>query len=522
MIPVKTDILVIGGGLAGRRCAEEASKKCKVILISDGSGASPYVHGINVPLFAEDTVECFIEDTMRSGRYQNKKELVKVLCEESIRLTEEFSFDKKNGEYVLLQPLGAAYPRVAGIQGRTGVHVLNSINRDPKFTELHHVRAMRLICEKAKDAANKTDRSDAGRVTGAYCFDTVKKEWFLIEAKAVVLACGGFGGIFPFSTNSPDIGGEGIAMAYEAGARLLDMEFIQYEPSVAVWPPKLKGKSVITTMLYEGAVIRNGNGERFMDERVDKDVLSKIIYQEINSGKGTKNGGVYYDMTGVGAEMLHEKYEDYYRRYASVGIDISKEPVEIAPGPHTTMGGIEIDEKCCTNVQGLFACGEVTGGLHGANRLGGNAGLEILVFGKIAGKSAAEYAAAVKEVEWERCPTDEMNFDRTAFDDTSYRKLLEDALVKGLNVVRNESDMKSALAVMEQIMLATHDRKGCFTARRLYCDALTAYLALTAATTRKQSIGSHVRADESKENRRYRIILQNKNNHLQIEREYLE
>ena len=363
MRTVQTDVLVIGGGLAGMCAAREAAKSCRVTLLADGGGASPYIHGINIPLATEDSVDCFIADTMKSGRQQSQKALVEKLCGESLALVDELPFDRTKDGYALLKPLGSTHPRVAGIQGRTGVYILKEIEKNRKFDILRHTRAMELI---------KKDNS----VVGARCFDTRKKLWFSITAKAVVLACGGFGGIFPFSTNSVDIGGDGIAMAYDAGAELCDMEFIQFEPTVAVAPKEIQGKSIITTMLYEGAVICNKDGKRFMDERVDKDVLSRGIWQEIKNGGGTENGGVYFDMTGVGKEMLCSKYPDYYKRYSNVGIDIAKTPVEIAPGAHTTMGGVCINTKCETTVNGLFACGEVAGGLHGANRLGGNAGLE--------------------------------------------------------------------------------------------------------------------------------------------------
>ena len=212
----------------------------------------------------------------------------------------------------------------------------------------------------------------------------------------MILATGGFGRLFPESTNSADIGGDGCAMASLAGCGLTDMEFIQFEPSAAVWPPELSGKSIITTMFYEGAVLRGGDGKRFMDERVSKDVQSKAIAEQILKGNTTPHGGVWFDATAVPDHLWDTVYKPYLDRYLKYGIDMRKEPVEIAPAAHTTCGGVIVDENCRTGVPGLIACGEVTGGLHGANRLGGNAGLETMVFGRVAGKTAME--------EFKSCP----------------------------------------------------------------------------------------------------------------------
>ena len=499
---MKTDILVIGGGLAGLRCAQEAAKSCGVLLISGGNGASPYIHGVNVPLHKDDSAELFEEDTLKSGRYQNDRRLVRVLCENSLSLAEEFSFDKSGGEYSLLKPLGSSLPRVASINEKTGLGIIKGINENRRFSELKNTRAMRLL-------------RNNGKVCGARCFDIAKKQWFNIYAKATVLATGGFAGIYPFSTNSPDIGGDGIAMAFDAGAELCDMEFIQFEPTAAVSPRRIRGKSVITTMLYEGAVMRNCRRERFMDERVNKDELSLGIFREILSGNGTADGGVFYDMTGVDEKLLLTKYKDYFKRYADCGIDIRKEYAEIAPAPHTALGGVVTDERCRTRVDGLFACGEVTGGLHGANRLGGNAGLETLIFGKIAGRSAAEYALRVAG----ECFEDEETADDKAFDDTADRSGLEKLLESSLNVIRCEKDMKELLSYAKALVSKLKDAGESYSARRLYNDAYTAYLAALSAMERKESVGCHIRSDGEVAKERYRIILKNDRGNVSAEKQ---
>ncbi len=499
---MKTDILVIGGGLAARRCAHEAAKGAKTLLISDGAGASPYIHALNVPLLAEDSVECLMEDTLRAGAYQNDQELVKVLCRKSLSLIDEFSFDKKNGEYDLLKPLGSSCPRAAAINGFAGPSVLREIEREKKFDELRGVRALKL---KVKN----------GRVGGAYCFDRAKKKWFFINAKTVVVAAGGFSGIYPFSTNSRDIGGDGAALCLEAGARLCDMEFIQFEPSCAVYPPKLIGKSVSTAMLTEGAVIRNGEGKRLTkrDGCVQKDALSRCIYNEIANGKSSPHMGVYFDATGVNPEeLLHGRYSAYFRRYADAGIDISKEYMEIAPAPHTSMGGVRINPHCETDIEGLYACGEVCGGIHGANRLGGNAGLEVLVFGRIAGESCLQYALShdyASDIDFEEA-------DRE-FGFAHRRTELENILKNCLNVVRNGADLMRGARRLEELIRETPFDFS-FEQARLHNDLMCAYAAVMSAYERKGSVGSHERIDSIEENEKYTVEFMLKNGIPKINR----
>jgi len=500
---MKTDVLVIGGGLSGRLCAQTASEECEVTLVSDGNGASPYIHGINIPLDKRDSVEIFTEDTLKSGRYICDKKLVDILCKGSLDITEEYCFDKKDGEYALLQPVGSSYPRVAGIGGRTGACIMTDINRSKSFFELKQTRATELI---VKD----------NTVIGARLYDKNKNKFFSVYAKAVVLATGGFGGIFPFSTNSSDIGGDGIAMAYNAGAALCDMEFIQFEPSAAVYPPSLRGKSIITTMFYEGAVLRNKYGDRFTDEKVNKDELAVAIFNEVAKGNGTENGGVYFDMTAVPKNLLTNQYKDYYNRYINAGIDISQTPVEVSAAPHTTLGGVRINEKCETSVHGLFACGEVAGGIHGANRLGGNAGLEVLVFGKLAGKSAAAYAKTAKHNFFEQ--SDEpLAYTADTNEIEDMRRELESAS-KELGVIRNGKGLMKAISVADTIISKTKSRNS-FMSRCLYNDALCLYISLNCALYRKSSIGCHIREDSIAENKSYRVIARSVNGKLSMGKE---
>ncbi len=499
---MRTDVLIIGGGVTARRAAAILAEKYSVTLICDGAGASPYIHGLNVPLSPLDSEELFLRDSLESGKGQNDKALVATLVRGSLDVIKEFedSFDKNSdGSFDLLKPLGSSVPRVAGIGGRTGVKILKELTDGKKYTELQRTRALRLITQ-------------AGRVAGVLAFDKTRGAFFKISASAVLIASGGFGGIFPFSTNSPDIGGDGAAMAYLSGAELVDMEFIQYEPTVAVSPEKIIGKSIITTMLFEGAVIRNKDGVRFMDEKVGKDALSEGIYREILRGGGTERGAVYYDMTAVPEDMLLGKYRDYFERYQRVGIDIRKTPVEICPAPHTTMGGIKIDSSARTNIVGLFAAGEAAGGVHGANRLGGNAGLEVLVFGDIAGRSISEFLAENLNTGADIDENSDTEYTPdTAWDNKYERAELHKILSSALGVIKSKSSLLSAHSGIEKILGRAKEHENSYSGIRLYNDALTASLAVKSALAREESLGSHIREDSKKaDSRKYRLILSRK------------
>lgn len=527
----KTDVLIIGTGLSGLMCARSLNKKkpgTKILMLGNGLGASPYVHGFNMPpLNPEDSTAAFEKDTFLGGREQSKPELVKLLCEgpeKLLPILDELGieFNRKGGQYSLIRPLGCSYPRVASVGNHTGVAIMNAIRAEfaaaDNITEVQDTRALRLLCRD-------------GRVMGALCYSVKENRFFYVAAEAVVLACGGFCNIYPFSTNMGDIGGDGIAMAFGAGARLIDMEFIQFEPSAAVAPPALRGKSVITTMFYEGAVLRNKNGERFMlgyskdGECVNKDVQAKCIFKEIKEGRGTENGGVYFDCTGVGRERLNEQYDSYVKRYADVGIDIATTPFEIAPAPHTSLGGAEVDTACRTSVDGLFACGEMVGGLHGANRLGGNAGLETMVFGRIAGEGVADFLCGADK--------NEADADETAdfVDDTlsllgeipvtdeflaDTRARMQKILLDKLNVLRCGDELADAIDELGDLMgefdersLADAPADLAFRTVRLVNDLQTAYLLALAAYERQGSNGCHVRTDSIEEKEKYRVVLQN-------------
>ena len=381
----ETDVLVVGGGLAGWRAAEAAvGAGASVTLVANGAGNSPDIHAINVPVRHDDSPGRFIEDTLASGRGGCDRALVEVLCRESVKLLDEFPFDRDaDGTCKAIQPLGCSVPRCVSIGHRIGAWALSKIKRELSGkVSVIQARVTKII----QNCSLFTIRYSLGDDDAS------------VKGRSIVIATGGWCGKYDFSDNPPELRGDGIEMARSLGAAVRDMDAVQYEPTVALAPERLRGIPVITTMLHEGATFRNRDGAEFLaDRHANKDEISRAIFAEIEAGRGV-DGGVWYDATGVPREMLETRYADTVRRYAAAGVDITREPMLVAPAPHTSLGGIVIDARCRvlradgSAIPGLFAAGEVTGGVHGLNRLGGNAGTETLVFGRIAGGQAARFA----------------------------------------------------------------------------------------------------------------------------------
>ena len=383
------DVLVIGGGLAGWRAAEAAVKRgASVALVANGPGNSPDIHAINVPVREDDSVERFIDDTLRSGRGGCDRALVETLCRESVKLADEFPFDRNlDGSYKLLQPLGCSVPRCVSVDHWIGAYALAKIKRD--------------LSGKIEMVKGRVTALSFNSKLSTFSFQLGDHD-SPCEARTVVIATGGWCGKYDFSDNPPELRGDGIDMAVKLGAATRDMDQVQYEPTVALAPERVRCIPVITTMLFDGATFRNAKGEEFLsDKHANKDEISRAIFAEIEAGRGS-DGGVWFDATQVTRGILDTTYIDTVKRYEAAGVDIHRESMLVAPAPHTSLGGLVIDTHCRvlrtdgTPIPGLFAAGEVTGGIHGFNRIGGNAGTETLVFGRIAGEEAASFAEGGK------------------------------------------------------------------------------------------------------------------------------
>ena len=399
---IKSDVLIIGSGGAGSRAAIEVSKHgLKPLIVSKGlsfkSGCTGMAEGGYNAVFSsvdpEDTKKTHFEDTLKGGAYLNDKALVEILVDEAPdRLIdlENFGalFDRTNTCQINQRPFGGQTFRRTCFQGdRTGHEIITALKEEITKRNIETIEEVMITSLILNTEENK--------VIGAIGLNLKDSITIFFQAKSVILASGGAGQLFPITSNTSQKNGDGYALSWRVGCDLIDMEEIQFHPTGMITPESKKGVLVTEAVRAEGGILLNNKNERFMKkydsrgELATRDVVARSIYQEISEGRGTKNGGVYLDISGLNDDIIDEKLETMVLQFEDVGVDIKNEPMEVAPTAHHFMGGVKIDEEAKTTVSNLYAAGEVAGGVHGANRLGGNALAETQVFGKIAGESAA-------------------------------------------------------------------------------------------------------------------------------------
>ncbi|WP_209732308.1 fumarate reductase (CoM/CoB) subunit TfrA [Methanococcus voltae] len=549
---MKTDILIIGGGGAAARACVEASStdlNVNILIASKGlfgkSGCTVMAEGgYNAVLNAEDSYEKHYMDTMKGGAYINNSELVKILVENSpkeLKNLEKFGclFDRKNEkneeneEYINNNPYnrfkkaqrafgGQSFNRTCYAGDRTGHEIMTGlmefIGKLDNVNIMEEVMALKLIL----DNENKT-------CIGAIFLNLITGEIFPIYAKSVILATGGAGQIYPITSNPVQKVGDGYAMAYEIGLDLIDMEMVQFHPTGVVG----KGTLVTEAVRGEGGILYNKNRERFMEkydpkkmELSTRDVVAKAIYNEVVNLDNGHNGGVYLDVTHLDSEVIEKKLETMFKQFMNLGVDIRKEPMIVAPTAHHFMGGIVINTDCETAIGGLFACGEIAGGIHGANRLGGNALADTQVFGAIAGKNAVNYIKKdnfVSNVENEnedekedsktinlelKKVNDEIKLKKECQNDyedekLNYSKLineLRNIMWKYVSIVKNEKGLYKALAELDILSEKSKNLnvKGLYDVQKYFefkNMVLVSELVIKSALYRKESRGAHYRDD---------------------------
>jgi succinate dehydrogenase / fumarate reductase, flavoprotein subunit len=440
----KYDVLIIGAGGAGLRAAVEARElglrvaiickslfgKAHTVMAEGGAAAS--MGNVN----DNDNWQVHFRDTMRGGKFLNHYRMAEIHAKEAPDRIWELElwgalFDRtKEGKISQRNFGGHEYPRLAHVGDRTGLELIRTMQQ-------------RIVALQQKDAKDYGDAQinmkvfaevtitdilkENGKVAGAYGYRRENGEEVLFEAPAVVIATGGVGKTFKITSNSWEGTGDGHALALKAGANLVDMEFLQFHPTGMVWPPSVRGILVTESVRGEGGVLTNSNGERFMfkyipdvfkdkyadnEEEADRwyldqdnnrrppellprDEVARAINTEVKSGRGSEHGGVYLDVSKrIPAEVIKKRLPSMWHQfYELAGVDITKEAMEVGPTCHYVMGGVEVDadSTAAVGVPGLFAAGEVAGGMHGSNRLGGNSLSDLLVFGRRAGIGAAEY-----------------------------------------------------------------------------------------------------------------------------------
>jgi len=398
------DVLIIGAGGAGLRAAIEATErglsvglvsksllgKAHTVMAEGGIAAS--VGNVD----PDDSWQTHFMDTMRSGKFLNNWRMAEIFAKEApqrvIELEQWGAVFNRTAEGQISQRAfgGHTYRRLCHVGDRTGLEMIRTLQEKILATET------KVYMETTVTKLFKKD----GRVVGALAYTRESGKFIHFRAKAVVMATGGWGRIYKVTSNSWESSGDGVILAYDAGAELVDMEMVQFHPTGMVWPPGVRGLLVTEGVRGEGGVLRNSEGERYMEnydqekmELSTRDVVARANYTEVTEGRGSEHGGVYLDITHLGYNNIMKKLPTMHEQFLKLAdIDISQEPMEVFPTIHYTMGGIKVDaETCATTVPGLFAAGEVAGGLHGANRLGGNSLSDLLVFGRRAGEGAAEY-----------------------------------------------------------------------------------------------------------------------------------
>lgn len=374
------DVLIVGGGLAGCCAAETIGSESNFsVLVADaGAMASTEIMGFSAPANPGDSEELFLRDILRAGGGGNDPELARILAShamDELRHAEKLGirFDRKaddSATYDMVNALGSSCPRVVHSGTTTGRELLAKLAISTVRMKIIHLLKI------------------GARVAGA-----IAEDGTIIHAKAVILAGGGFAGLWKFSTWSKKLRGDALLLAMQAGAEVRDLGIVQFEPTVTVAPTALAGFPVITTVLNEGARLSDRNGKMLLPAGSPvpgKRQLAKIIQHAIDQNLEP----VRYDLSNVPEGLFCKKYPEYHRKFLSFFGHWQKVCFEVKPGAHTTLGGIVIEpDASVRHVPGLFAAGECVGGIHGKDRLGGNAGLEVLVFGHLAGRSAIRYVA---------------------------------------------------------------------------------------------------------------------------------
>ncbi|MDO9044436.1 MAG: fumarate reductase (CoM/CoB) subunit TfrA [Methanobacteriaceae archaeon] len=532
----KCDVLIIGSGGAGCRAAIEVSNhNLKPIIVSKGlsfkSGCTGMAEGGYNAVFAyvdcDDNTQVHYEDTLKGGGFINGPELARILVEESPERLVDLEnygamFDRQESGELDQRPFGGQTFRRTCFQGdRTGHEMITALKEEVirrEITTLDEIMITALIMDE-----------DRKKVQGAVGLSLKDSKIIIFQAKSTILATGGAGQIYPVTSNTVQKGGDGFALAWNAGADLIDMEQVQFHPTGMVYPDSRKGVLVTEAVRGEGGILADKGGNRFMgnyDSRMElatRDIVARAIYNEIREGRGTENGGVFLDVTHLDPELIEEKLETMLLQFQDVGVDIRKEPMEVAPTAHHFMGGVKIDENGHSNVENLFAAGEVTGGVHGANRLGGNALADTQVFGERAGKAAAENALksddgfnqAFVEKEEKRI---ESKIQEGDIPPQQLKKELQETMWNNVAIIRTEQGLRMALRTISQLegqlsrMNVPEESKF----NRYLQDALevenmieTAKMVITAAVLRQESRGAHYREDfpETRDDWKKSIVL---------------
>ena len=547
------DVVIIGAGGAGLRAAVESSASgastaliCKSLLgkahtVMAEGGVAAALRNAD----ARDNWKVHFRDTMRGGKFLNNWRMAQLHAQEAperVRELEQWGavFDRNKDGWMNQRNFGGhQYPRLAHVGDRTGLEIIRTLQDKGVHSGID------VFMEYTVTKLFKVGQGADARIAGCLAYERESGRFHLFEAKAVVLACGGIGKAYKVTSNSWEYTGDGMALAYEAGAELLDMEFVQFHPTGMIWPPSVRGILVTEGVRGEGGILRNSEGERFMfryvpdmfkgdyaeseeevlrwldddkdarrpPELLTRDVVARAILAEVKAGRGSPRGGAFLDISWRDAEYVKKKLPSMYHQFKELaGVDITKEPMEVGPTCHYIMGGVRVDpDSQMTKVPGLFAAGETAAGLHGANRLGGNSLSDLLVFGKRAGEYAAAYA---RENGASHVPPEQVH---AALDDAlaplhrdtgeppaAVHATLQDIMNADVNMIRSGDDLEQAVHALDGLVdrVARVKAEGHLQFNPGWHLAIDLRNMLTvsraiarAALQRTESRGGHTRAD---------------------------
>lgn len=511
---VSCDILVIGGGGAGLRAAIEAHDSgADVLIISKSQKGDPHTvlatGGINGALAMMDPNDNWMihaADTLKEGCFLADYEKVMTLCKNApeaiLELVEWGARFHKEPDGRLTQRFFGAhtYRRTCFFGDQTGKEIIRVL--------MNQVTKRKL--KFADDVFITRILKKNGKVIGALGIDFKKKGSVVFQSKCIILAGGGYSRVYSVSSSRDfENYGEGVALAYDAGAELADMEMVQFHPSGMVWPKKAIGILATEAIRGEGGMLFNVNNDRFLElydpERMElgpRDEVARAIYNEIASGRGTEHGGVWLDVTHLPKERILNRLPKMYQQFKELaGVDITKERMEVAPTAHYSMGGVKTDLEGRTAVEGLFAVGEATSQVHGANRLGGNSLVETLVFGKIVGREAAEFSKQRKLENFE--VKDETEDLFSVKDAVSVRMEIQETMRENVDIIRDAAKMIKALnRIRELKKVFDKSKTGGLKIDENLRRTLEVRAMLTvseaivrSALLRKESRGAHYRSD---------------------------
>jgi succinate dehydrogenase flavoprotein subunit len=521
------DVLIIGAGGAGLRAAIEALAQgarvgvvCKSLLgkahtvMAEGGIAAAMCN-----VDEADDWRTHFRDTMRGGKFLNNWRMAQLHAQEApdrVRELEQWGalFDRTESGDILQRAFGGhTFKRLCHVGDRTGLEMIRTL----QDRGVHQGIDVYMECTVTRLL------KDGDRIAGAFAYWREQGRFVVFKANSIIIATGGIGKAWKITSNSWEYTGDGMALAYDAGAELMDMEFVQFHPTGMVWPPGVQGILVTEAVRGEGGTLKNKNGERFM-ERYDpkkmelstRDVVARAIYTEVREGRGTEHGGAFLDISHKPAEYVKRKLPSMYHQFLELAdVDITKGPMEVGPTCHYVMGGIRVEaETAQASIPGLFAAGEAAAGLHGANRLGGNSLSDLLVFGRRAGLAAAQHAkkagspaidgAQIEQAERELLAP----FDR-AEGESPYQihHDLQDVMQNLVGIFRTEQDLRSALTEIEKLKARAARMRvegsrlfnpGWHLSRDIQCMLAVSEACTHAALARRESRGAHSRLDYPK------------------------